>query len=655
MDHLLALGVMRQDEFNRIITWVAIASFAFWCVFNHWRNTYGKKIGSLHDLLFAARSREEDVVVEEHKEKAEEEEEEDEDESSGQKARKGRAGARTPASSKRSKAAAAALSKVSVKALLEGLSSGSSGPPSDVDLLDPEFDQDLAGGKGLPSSSGAGGSAAHEQFQVLHDVRTGKVLPPALDSFKELSSELFGLSVWDVVSKKNRLRVMGAVRWTGEKCEAIGLVLWRLQQGTLQLVYIGVAAGERRRGVGRALLRAVRDAARRDELCLSIVALVPVAAQPNPDAMAEESGALTFFRCTGFKRTELKGLDEAQVCFKIEVRKLGKRQRKAMERLGTASHHATLLLWSELLDESRRNVALSAAAVAVQNFRLPPAPKAAAPSGPTTASHPVFDTPPPGTAPRPKAAEPAAGAAVERKDSGSRWEEPAEATATKWQNETQKMNGKGPATDDEEWEEGWPDNDGVAGIKTPDVYEPDESWEPASSSRQGQPMASVLSTIPFSSPGPSSSLGRQPQPGILDARMAYGSVQPPMKQVLSTEPFSIMSPVQSPQNAGRIPLGFVGGLPLNVSPPPYNPAPPIGASPSGSAPPSWPPGSRLGKGKGPAQAQDRRDAEPPIGTSEGCRPRLPYKGKPSQHQGPGGWRPVLRHLQPADRPYPHHA
>ncbi|CAE8587084.1 unnamed protein product, partial [Polarella glacialis] len=167
---------------------------------------------------------------------------------------------------------------MTARQLLEALSSGSSGPPSvDLDLDDLRNDFGPAAEAGDLQDSGL--SPDKTEVSILHDVRPGKAPQPVVEALSSMSSELLGVSVWDVVSKKNRLKVTGCLRWTGSSYEALGLVLYRVQHQILQLVYLGVAHGERRHQVGRSLVKALREAARRDPLCLSILALLPAEQQ----------------------------------------------------------------------------------------------------------------------------------------------------------------------------------------------------------------------------------------------------------------------------------------------------------------------------------------------------------------------------------------
>jgi GNAT superfamily N-acetyltransferase len=158
--------------------------------------------------------------------------------------------------------------------------------------------------------------------RVVHDLRAGQDFGEneiAGKAIAELSKDtLLGISVWDVISKKNRMRVTGCVRLDDEgHCEALGFVVHRLNQHTLQILYLGVAPAHRRGGFGRMLVRAVRDIARRELMCLSIIVLLEpsmpdVAASPTSTASSNAetplAGIMAFWRATGFKRSDVKGL-----------------------------------------------------------------------------------------------------------------------------------------------------------------------------------------------------------------------------------------------------------------------------------------------------------------------------------------------------------
>ncbi|CAK0815070.1 unnamed protein product, partial [Prorocentrum cordatum] len=207
--------------------------------------------------------------------------------------------------------------------------------------------------------------------------------------------ELFGKSVWEVVSKKNKLRVTGCLRWKGDGYETLGLAIYRLQQHVLQVVYLGVAAPQRGQGVGRSLVRAVREVAKADQLCLSIAVLLPTPAAEAPRggdaAAAAEGSSLPFWRAVGFRRCEPKGLLAGQVCLKIEVRKFGKRQRRQTEKSAqpAAGHSAgghELLSWREVLATAPK--AAAATAEPAPLLRLPPpAPRAPPPYEAAAAAH----------------------------------------------------------------------------------------------------------------------------------------------------------------------------------------------------------------------------------------------------------------------------
>lgn len=303
------LGAMRQEEFNVLVVQVSIVAFLiYW-----WR----------YDIKswFLARQKEWNA---EKKVEVQQKDEGEKDQSKvlRHRGRKNR--------ERRVEPTAAQLKDMSVQKLLEAISSRSSGPPSEANL-DVEVDN-------LGETGPEHASMTSKDFEVMADVRAGKASQGVVDALTELSVELFGVSVWNVVSKKNRLRVAGALHWAGASWEAQGLMLYRIMQQTMQLIYIGVGPAHRRQRVGKALVKCLREAARRDSLCQSIVAL------PASDTGATSGEVTAFLKATGFRHCS------EDACFRIDVRKVGKRQR--MQQQFYESGQAALAAWKDLLAEA---------------------------------------------------------------------------------------------------------------------------------------------------------------------------------------------------------------------------------------------------------------------------------------------------------------
>eukprot|EP00930_Biecheleria_cincta_P062678 TRINITY_DN48129_c0_g1_i1.p1 TRINITY_DN48129_c0_g1~~TRINITY_DN48129_c0_g1_i1.p1 ORF type:complete len:415 (-),score=110.70 TRINITY_DN48129_c0_g1_i1:90-1334(-) len=311
---------MRQEEFNILVIQVSIVAFlVYW-----WR----------HDIKrwCLARQKEWNEWNAEKKVAVQHKDEGDKDPGKGlrHRGRKNR--------ERRVEPTAAQLKDMSVQKLLEAISSSSSGPPSEANH---DLEVDNLGETGPDHAS-----IKSTDFEVMDDVRAGKASQGVVDALTELSVELFGVSVWNVVSKKNRLRVAGGLHWTGASWEAQGLMLYRIMQQTMQLIYIGVEPTHRRQRVGKALVKCLREAARRDPLCQSIVAL------PAGDA----AEAAAFLNAAGFRHCS------EEACFRIDVRKVGKRQRNQQQFY--ESGQAALAAWKDLLAE------------AVQQFGAKPSPGA---------------------------------------------------------------------------------------------------------------------------------------------------------------------------------------------------------------------------------------------------------------------------------------
>jgi len=194
------------------------------------------------------------------------------------------------------------------------------------------------------SHQGAKGSllSRSSEVSIMHELRPGKADQAALDAVRMLSFELFECDVWEVISKKNRLKVSSCLRWTGCDWKAIGLVLYRIQQHVLQVVYVGVSIECRRQHVGRALVKSVKELSRKDLSCSSAVAVIQKHISPE---------AVMFFRAVGFKKEELKGGDGEKVFLRMEIKRQGKRK---SEGSGSSSQGGlSLLLWEEVLAQAK--------------------------------------------------------------------------------------------------------------------------------------------------------------------------------------------------------------------------------------------------------------------------------------------------------------
>lgn len=191
---------------------------------------------------------------------------------------------------------------------------------------------------------GAKGSllSRSSEVSIMHELRPGKADQAALDAVRILSLELFECDVWEVISNKNRLKVSSCLRWTGCDWQALGLVLYKVQQHVLQVVYVGVSIECRRQHVGRALVKSVKELSRKDLSCSSAVAVVQKNISPE---------AVMFFRAVGFKKEELKGGDGEKVFLRMEMKRQGKRK---SEGSGSSSQGGlSLLLWEEVLAQAK--------------------------------------------------------------------------------------------------------------------------------------------------------------------------------------------------------------------------------------------------------------------------------------------------------------
>lgn len=186
-----------------------------------------------------------------------------------------------------------------------------------------------------------------ERTQVIADI-SKLDQPDAAAAVSKLAQSLISCDVWRIVSKKNKLRVAGCLRAEATGTEALGFTVYRVQQCTAQVLFLGVAESSRRHGVGRDLIRVIRDAAKREPLCLSVVALLEPAVIDT----------LPFWRANGFKKVSVKvedmEEDDEDTCFELEIRKLGKQMLKKMGRCGVAvTGDAQALSWPALLAQAK--------------------------------------------------------------------------------------------------------------------------------------------------------------------------------------------------------------------------------------------------------------------------------------------------------------
>eukprot|EP00931_Biecheleriopsis_adriatica_P101577 TRINITY_DN7668_c0_g2_i1.p1 TRINITY_DN7668_c0_g2~~TRINITY_DN7668_c0_g2_i1.p1 ORF type:complete len:569 (-),score=171.75 TRINITY_DN7668_c0_g2_i1:60-1727(-) len=334
---------MRQEDFNVSVVFVCIAAvFAYW----YRDDIYKWILARVQDFQTGTAKR--DAEVRQKKVTAEEDIEE---RKNGKASRnQGRHGGFRKRGTAREARALAVLKELDPKQLLEALSSDSDEPVVEQPEVSPVADLD----QGRQVSEGHNGEAGDPamlvtksaEISLLHDVKPDKAPRGVPEALSSLSSSLFGVNLWDVVTKKSRLRVTGCMRWTGSSWEALGLVLYRIQMQSLQILYIGVAPQHRRQHVGRSLVKTLREAARRDSLCADIFAILP-------SGVSEE--VVSFLKASGFKRSDTKGLEQGQVCLRLEVKSLGKRQRRQMERSGASLGEGITALpaWDELLAEAK--------------------------------------------------------------------------------------------------------------------------------------------------------------------------------------------------------------------------------------------------------------------------------------------------------------
>ncbi|CAJ1408837.1 unnamed protein product [Effrenium voratum] len=235
---------------------------------------------------------------------------------------------------------AAKLQDLNAKELLEVVAPASS-TSSEVDLHAPDEDEatphDSHQGDGEDRPKGSLLSRTSE-VSIMHELRPGKGDEAVLAAVQLAFSELCSCNLWSTC-KQHRLKVSSCVRWTGSDWEAVGILLYRLEPHLLQVVFLGVLPAYRRQHVGRALVKALRELARRDPNCMSIMAVVP-----------EHAEAVHFFKAAGFKRSEPGG--EHQV-MRIDLRRL-KSQKKQLEELSSDSGSGRhLLLWEQVVAQAR--------------------------------------------------------------------------------------------------------------------------------------------------------------------------------------------------------------------------------------------------------------------------------------------------------------
>lgn len=229
---------------------------------------------------------------------------------------------------------AAMLTSDQIRDLLEALSSESSaeghnGASGEDDESDDDcFDKALHNTSGRPITQPAGSPV----LQVLQDVRPDRGPRDVLDALAVLSRGLLGADVWHAVAKDKRLRVAACICRLGRHCEALALVVHSHRQCMHQILYLGVAAEKRGTGLARKLVRAVREAAKREPLCLKIVAVLPQC------CASDEIETLAFWRAVGFKRKEVDGALEGRACVEVAIRKCGRKQKLLMEKAGCAGN-----------------------------------------------------------------------------------------------------------------------------------------------------------------------------------------------------------------------------------------------------------------------------------------------------------------------------
>ncbi|CAJ1349799.1 unnamed protein product [Effrenium voratum] len=235
---------------------------------------------------------------------------------------------------------AAKLQDLNAKELLEVVAPASS-TSSEVDLHAPDEDEatphDSHQGDGEDRPKGSLLSRTSE-VSIMHELRPGKGDEAVLAAVQLAFSELCSCNLWSTC-KQHRLKVSSCVRWTGSDWEAVGILLYRLEPHLLQVVFLGVLPAYRRQHVGRALVKALRELARRDPNCMSIMAVVP-----------EHAEAVHFFKAAGFKRSEP---GEHQV-MRIDLRRKSSRLTLARFR-GTSISEARLTpRWRWTLRDAQR-------------------------------------------------------------------------------------------------------------------------------------------------------------------------------------------------------------------------------------------------------------------------------------------------------------
>eukprot|EP00746_Dinoflagellata_sp_MGD_P167670 gnl/MRDRNA2_/MRDRNA2_98494_c0_seq1.p1 gnl/MRDRNA2_/MRDRNA2_98494_c0~~gnl/MRDRNA2_/MRDRNA2_98494_c0_seq1.p1 ORF type:complete len:680 (-),score=136.07 gnl/MRDRNA2_/MRDRNA2_98494_c0_seq1:54-2093(-) len=215
---------------------------------------------------------------------------------------------------------------------------------SEDDNDDPDVDDDQLA-DAVADTSSVGHSKVMEKTQTIADVRSQET-PDVAAAVTKLSKSMISCDILRIVSKKNKLRIACCLSTEASNTEAVGFAVYRVQQCSAQVLFVGVVESHRRQGIGRDLIRVVRDAAKREPLCLSIVALL------EPEVMA----SLPFWRSNGFKKLKVEDIDQEDehTCVELEIRKLGKQQKRLMERANVSlTGTAQSLSWPEILIQAK--------------------------------------------------------------------------------------------------------------------------------------------------------------------------------------------------------------------------------------------------------------------------------------------------------------
>ncbi|CAK9057221.1 unnamed protein product [Durusdinium trenchii] len=299
--------MLRQADFNFIVVQLAVLGFLLWWYFAPIKKWALVRYRIARAAYLKVHSRKRQL-----EEKQEQQHVEDSEEKQAVESAEYVAGQSARQRGKKSKATK--LQELSAARLLDAVissdSDASSEPEEDCHKCQQDPVQEV-------QNRGATGSLLSRSAEVtiMHELRPGKADQSVLKAITSISMDLFQCDVWELISKKNRLKVSACLRWTGSDWKAVGLALYRVQH-MLQVVYVGVEPEYRRQHVGRALVKALKELGRKDLNCTGVVAVV------NKHDFPE---AVTFFRAIGFKKEELKG-DPNKVGLRMEIRRQGKRK-----------------------------------------------------------------------------------------------------------------------------------------------------------------------------------------------------------------------------------------------------------------------------------------------------------------------------------------